>query len=391
MRILFMTWSIYDARIEKFSKSANGGGMVIRDLCEFCGRQEDTFLFIGAIKLPEITLDNIHIVNTEQYDDVINNSLSHQECRLLTMSYAFEQTLIKLKPDIVSFQGIGELTAYCIKLCLKYNVPYCYTEHLYCGLDFNVNNEEVIKTIAKWVNDIYTIPNINIVTVSTGMKKKILRDYPTLKNQIVVIKNGTDFKPRKIKSTLKNQYNIGSNKVLLCVASIQQRKNQLQIIRAMNLIPENIKQKITILFCGVISKRQDYFTQLQNAIKEYSLENQCIYAGSFSSEKIKEYYSISNGLILPSFAEGLSIAALENIAYGQPVILFKDSECYDDLNDEKIVQVAEERTDKCLADAIIKWYENEWDNEYIVEFSKYFTMERMASEHIEYYQTILKK
>ena len=386
-----MTWSIYDQRIEKFAKDANGGGMVIRDLCEFCGRQEESYLFIGAIKLPKMTLGNIHVVNTEKYDDIINDTLPKEEQWLKTMSYAFEQTLFEIKPDIVSFQGIGKLAYYCIKLCIDHSIPYCYTEHLYCGLDFNTHSEEIVKRTAKWVNDIYTIPNINIIAVSTGMKNKILKDYPELKNQVVAIANGTDFKPEKKTSNLKNKYNIGNNKVLLCVASIQKRKNQLQIIRAMKLIPTEIRKKITILFCGPISKNQDYYTQMQNDISESGLEKQCIYAGNLSSEEIKKYYSISNGLILPSFAEGLSIAALENIAYGQPVIIFKDSECYEDLNDDKTVQIAEKRTDACLADAILKWYEKDWDNDYIREFSKYFTMERMAKEHIDYYRTLLKE
>ena len=106
---------------------------------------------------------------------------------------------------------------------------------------------------------------------------------------------------------------------------------------------------------------------------------------------MKKFYSISNGLIMPSLAEGLSLAMLENIAYGQPVILFRDSECAEDISDEGVVQIAEERSDACLANAIVKWYEKEWDKEHIVEFSKYFTMERMADDYIDYFKKLLLK
>lgn len=71
---------------------------------------------------------------------------------------------------------------------------------------------------------------------------------------------------------------------------------------------------------------------------------------------MKKYYSVVAGLIMPSYAEGLSLAALEAIAYGLPVIMVKDFECAEDLNDDKVVCFANERSDECLADDYIRYY-----------------------------------
>ena len=128
---------------------------------------------------------------------------------------------------------------------------------------------------------------------------------------------------------------------------------------------------------------------LSEAICQSENQKNLIYAGAVSSEEMKEYYSIADGLIMPSFAEGLSIAALEMIAYGKPIIMFSDSECVDDLNDPKISVLAKERTNAGLAKAIEKWYFQEWDTEYIKKFSDYFSMERVTEDYLTYYKNIL--
>ena len=71
--------------------------------------------------------------------------------------------------------------------------------------------------------------------------------------------------------------------------------------------------------------------------------------------------------------------------------MFSDFESAKDLYDERITCFAEKRNEQSLAEAIIKWYMNDWDKDYIIEFSKYFSMERMAKDYIDYYEKRLFK
>lgn len=386
MKILFMTWSVYDPRIEKFSQNSNGT-KVIMDICEYVGRKEEVYLFIGAAKLSPMELGHVHVVGTEQYEDVVSEGLPQEELWLLTMMRAFIATLYNIHPDIVSIQGLGELSKRCMLICKEKGVPYVYTEHLYIGKKDVLLNSEKIK---RWRNNIYTIPEIRIIAVSTGMKRKILKDFPNLKGQVDSIANGTDFKADIIKSDLADKYHLHGKKVLLCVGTIHERKNQRQIVSAFRLLPKGIQKNIKILFCGRDCRAGHLGVLLQD-IEKAGLGEQLIYTGNQSKDDMKKFYSISNGLIMPSLAEGLSLAMLENIAYGQPVILFRDSECMEDLSDESVVQIAEDRSDACLADAIMKWYEKEWDKGYITDFSEYFTMERVAEDYIDYFKKLLMK
>lgn len=386
MKILFMTWSVYDPRIEKFAQNSNGT-KVIMDICEYVGRKEEAYLFIGAEKLSPMELDHVHVVGTEQYEDVVNEELPQEELWLLTMMKAFTAALDNIQPDLVSIQGLGELSKRCMMICKEKGFPYVYTEHLYIGKKEALLNSDKIK---KWRHNIYTIPDLRIIAVSKGMRRKILKDYPNLKGQINAIANGTDFKADIIESDLADKYHLHGKKVLLCAGTIHERKNQRQIVRAFRLLPEGIQKNIKILFCGR-DCRAGHLRILLQDIEEAGLGEQLIYVGNKSKDDMKKFYSISSGLIMPSLAEGLSLAMLENITYGQPVILFRDSECMEDLSDEGVVQIAEKRSDECLADAIVKWYGKDWDKEYIIEFSKYFTMERMANDYLDYFKKLLMK
>lgn len=386
MKILFMAWSVYDSRIEKFSQNSNGT-KVIMDICEYVGRTEEAYLFIGATKLPPMELEHIHVVGTEQYEDIVSEDLPQEERWLLTMTRAFTATLDNIHPDIVSIQGLGELSKRCMLICKEKGFPYVYTEHLYIGKKDVLLNSDKIK---KWRHNIYTIPEIRIIAVSKGMKRKILKDFPNLKGQVDVIANGTNFKADIIESDLVDKHHLHGKKVLLCVGTIHERKNQRQIVRVFQLLPEEIQKNIKILFCGR-DCRAGHLGILLKDIEKAGLVEQLIYTGNQGEDDMKKFYSISDGLIMPSLAEGLSLAMLENIAYGQPVILFRDSECTEDISDEGVVQIAKERSDACLANAIVKWYEKEWDKEYIVDFSKYFTMDRMADDYIDYFKKLLMK
>lgn len=385
MKILSMAWTIYDKRITGFSKDYTGGGLMIKNICEYIGRIHESYLFIGRFKISEQDLGNIHIVGTDCCPDTKEVCTDASEKHLKTMTDAFRIAIEKINPDIVNFHGIGELMQRCINVCIDKNIPYVYTDHLFVGTDANIKG---YSANVKWEKEVYCIPNLKVIAVSTGMKKKILKNYPyILPEDISVIQNGTDFIAEWKAGDLREKAGLENKKVLLCVGTINYRKNQCQIVDAFQLLPLQVQNGIKVIFCG----KDGLDGELQEHIAAAGLQDELIYAGAVSSEEMKTYYSVAAGLIMPSYAEGLSIAALEAIAYGLPVIMFSDSECADDLKDEQVVCFAVERTDAHLAQAIKKWYEKKWDNDTIIKFSKFFNMERVADDYINYYRKCLAR
>uniref|UniRef100_UPI00140D6545 glycosyltransferase family 4 protein n=1 Tax=Enterocloster aldenensis TaxID=358742 RepID=UPI00140D6545 len=383
MKVLSMAWTIYDDKLKVFSMNYTGGGMVIKNICEYIGREVESFLFIGQCQLPQMRLENINIVGTNVEPEYKEGFVSKNEKHLKVMVRLFEDAIHRIKPDIVNFHGLGALMLLCIQVCRKWHIPYVYTEHLYIG--FNKEFDKYDATVS-WEKTLYNIPDLKIIAVSTGIKKRILRDFPQITSaNITVIENGTDFTAIKIDSNLKDKYLLRGKKVLLCVGTLLARKNQRQIVRAFSLLPNSIRENVKVLFCGV----DKLGGALQQDIIDAGMQEHLIYVGAINNSEMKQYYSVADGLIMPSLAEGLSIAALEAIAYGIPVIMFADSECADDLNDTNVVCFAEKRSDRCLAEAIEKWYLRKWNKKYIIDYSEYFSMNRVAEKYIAYYENRL--
>lgn len=386
MKILIMSWMVYDSRVKEFCDNYTGEGILVRNLAEELGKYVNLYLFIGKQVLSGFKMGHINFVKTDyKFDLEHKDSLSENEIHLERMTRAFLYTLDKINPDIVNFHSSGDLTLRCIKICKEKNIPYVFTEHLFIELDKTYGKYE---RLIMWEKSIHKIPEIKIIAVSTGMKKKILLAFPNLSQaSIKVIPNGTDFGKTPENIELKNRYFSRNEKILLCVGSLMIRKNQRQIVRVYQMLSNEIKDSLKIIFCG----KDTMSGILQSDITEAKLNDNLIYIGTADSNKMKKLYSIADGLVMPSYAEGLSIAALEAISYGLPIIMFNNLECADDLNDEKVVCFANERTDLSLAKAIENWFYKEWDRDYISRFAKFFSLERMTKDYIKYYKELCEK
>lgn len=378
MKALSVIWKIPDDRLVGFSSDKNGL-IVVRDLCEYLGRKIDSYLILGKDTLPAMKLGHIHIVDTEKVA-VANSGKSHIEI----MVQAFELALDEIQPDIVHIHDCGDFCRACIKVCVQKKIPYVFTAHAFIGKDQKISNLNE-RDIA-WQKEVMMTNGINVVAVGKGLAEKIAMEYPNLKkDQIRIIQNGTDFRAKKITTKLKTNLGFHDKKILICPGKITKRKNQIQIIKAFQLLSQNMQNDIGIIFCG----NDRLNGELQHAIETANLDSSIKYVGVLDSEQMPEYYSISDGLIMSSVTEGLSIAALEAIAYGIPAIMFADVECAKDLDDERVTSLAKERTDKSLANAIEKWLNTDWDANYIMKYASQFSMDRVADEYISCYKDVI--
>ncbi len=380
MKILSVAWNVFDEGVYP-RISRNGGSVAIYNICEYIGRQEESLLLIGNKLTDGYVYGNIRILNNSKYLP-LTRSVENIDVWQEGLKRIFDEILIEEKPDFVFVHGAGEFAENCIITCVKRNQKYAFVNHSYFG---NGAKKYGGDKAVEWERRVFNIPDVRMLMVGNCMRKKMLSDYPDFPSQNVqTIVNGTHYVNDIVKSNLRERLDIGNKKVLVCVGRIYKRKNQIQLTRIFKYLPREVNNDLVILICGKDSVSDPGWKEVKDAIYEERVQDKIIYIGDFEEEGMKSVYSIADGLIMPSYSEGLSLVVLEMLVYGKPVIMFSDNETACDVNDTEAVVLAGERTDKSLADAVAKWYYQKWNYEYIKSYAKRFNMDRVAREYIDY-------
>ncbi len=382
MRILSTVWALFEEN--SFEVQKNGGSIMIYDICQYIGKKVESYVFIGNTKMPQKRLDDIIILNNQRYLPVKRNSKTIDEWHN-GLQMSLKENLKKLSPDLVLVHGGLDFSTKCIYTCREMNVSYAYVDHL---MQSGNAGYKMKKAHELWEKKLLSIPDIKVIAVGNGMRRKLLEENSFLsEEQVCAIPNGVPknniIKPPKRIPVFDNNL-----KKLICVGSIQQRKNQIQLIDAYLLLPDRIRDSLQIIIVGSSKEDDPYKIMLEKKIIENGLKNRIIYIGEYGRDEMPFVYNEADGLIMPSMSEGLSLVVLEMLSYGKPVIMFSDNETAEDISDEKVVSFANSHTDKSLSEAIVEWFDKEWDEDYIKSYSVYYTMERVADDYIRYCKTM---
>jgi glycosyltransferase involved in cell wall biosynthesis len=99
---------------------------------------------------------------------------------------------------------------------------------------------------------------------------------------------------------------------LLCVGTIEKRKNLLTIVKALNLV-----KKIPLV---VVGKKTNYFKEVNNYIQQNNLSNRVIFLENVTNNQLPIIYQNAAMFIYPSIFEGFGIPIIEALISKIPVI-----------------------------------------------------------------------
>ncbi|MEO5911477.1 MAG: glycosyltransferase family 1 protein [Pelobium sp.] len=161
-----------------------------------------------------------------------------------------------------------------------------------------------------------------IIAISEQTKKDIIHFYGTDEEKIEVVHQGCDpiFYEEVSEENLlkiKTQYHL-PDEFLLCVGTIESRKNQLLILKALQQLPE----KINLVLVG---KSTAYEEILKNFILLHQLENRVTFLKNVPFKDLPGIYQSAKIFVYPSKFEGFGIPILEALNSGIPVIAAKGS------------------------------------------------------------------
>lgn len=308
MKILFFAPYIYDKNHREFEKNSSGFGYMVNDILKEVSKEHETYLITHQISngysdtyiaLKHTWWDilkGIRLKNLISGLKLMFNASASMGNKLKYLYYyigskSIENSIEKIKPDVIHIHGLTLQTKPIIELCEKKKLKYIVTLHGLIGLDESTNASKADKMYEKEGLLFLENNRRQVTVVSSGVKQRIIEYYGLNGKNIKVILNGTSF-------NMKDNHFVDSNIInFMCIGTICKRKNQIQLVRCCSELPMNIKKRIKIHLIGKNSEN----INIEEEIEKRNLKDIVIYHGFIPREEIEKLWRTA------SFKKGYSM------------------------------------------------------------------------------------
>ena len=113
--------------------------------------------------------------------------------------------------------------------------------------------------------------------------------------------------------------------------------------------------------------------------------------GFLSHEELCDVLNQADLNIVASKNEGFGLSIIEAFTHGVPTVSFSDLDAIPDLYNEKAMIIVNRRGDLDLSLGIDAGLKKDWDKTWIREYSKRFSLERVAQSYLHEYEKVLSK
>lgn len=234
----------------------------------------------------------------------------------------------------------------------------------------------------------YTSPRLKrVIAVSQGMKRELITYYGVDERKITVIPNGVDhqtFSPEKdpeAKRALRRQLGLPEDNFLcLFVGGDWDRKGLADAVGAVAGLP---KTSLIVVGSGDV----DRYRKLAQAV---GAEHQIIFAGQ--SLRSHDYYRAADIFVFPSRYEAFSLVTIEAAASGLPILALRINGT-EELIEEGSNGYFVEGSPVSIREKIELLSQNRplltEMSEAALESSRRYTWDRVASEQLEVFESVL--
>jgi glycosyltransferase involved in cell wall biosynthesis len=281
----------------------------------------------------------------------------------------------ELKPDIVHAHNIDPLSFVVQAWCMKNNVPFIYTGHLLATKysewqDFNLGL--AIQSIISVGIDAYTkqyYKNCSKIICLNEFARQDFEEFTNDPAKLKVVPNGHMFKKTTKTTTIK------SDKFrLLFPGYLSERKNQLFLINMMKYLRTN--KEVELSFAGTFLV-ESYRKDIMEAIKNLPKNRKVKLLGYVEHEKLLDMYKDIHYFVSAALAEVQSLAVIESLASGTPVIGLENTTTAELIqNNKNGYLLSSKSTPQEFADKVSEYLE--------ISEEKYEKLSKGARESVEF-------
>jgi glycosyltransferase involved in cell wall biosynthesis len=175
------------------------------------------------------------------------------------------------------------------------------------------------------------------------------------------------------------------DKILLNIAALEAYKGQEHLIRAMNKLLA-ARDDVALFIVGKGSLK----TQLQSLIESTGHQDRIVLAGgNKSANEIALWMNSCDLFVLPSISEGNPTVMFEALGCGKPFIGTRVGGIPEIIIDEHIGALVDPGDFEALSIALQKALDQDWDEDYIIEYAKQYTWMNISADIVKLYQSVL--
>jgi glycosyltransferase involved in cell wall biosynthesis len=196
-------------------------------------------------------------------------------------------------------------------LKLRYRLPYIVSLQGPDVPGFEARYSYLYPILKPIVRQVWSKASF-VTAISNKHMKLAKKTMPEL--EIPIIVNGVDTNTYSPSDKTKSTKQVIK---ILCVGRLIKRKGHHHLINAFADVYESLKAPIQLVLVG----KGDAENELKQMTVELGLETQVYFAGYIDQKGMPNVYRDADIFVLPSQNEGMSIALLEAMATGLPVVV----------------------------------------------------------------------
>jgi 1,2-diacylglycerol 3-alpha-glucosyltransferase len=234
------------------------------------------------------------------------------------LSSRVERLLKSWGPDVIHLQDHFMLSRAVLRANKRIGAPILGTNHFMPeNLTSLVRSEKWKKRLEKlmWARFSKVYDQLMLVTTPTETAARLIR--PKLNVEVKAISSGIDlgkFNPSGDAGKIRDRYGIPDKRILLFVGRLDPEKKLEDVLAATALALKQVD------FCLVIVGKGLRKSALEDHAADLGITGNVFFTGFIPEEDLPFFYKMSRCFIIASIAELLSLAMLQAMATGLPVI-----------------------------------------------------------------------